>query len=157
VLIRTALQAYEAAVRRALHEAGFGDLSLSGSYVITSIPAGGSSLNEIAGELGMSKQAVSHWVDALAEADYLHRRADPADRRRLIVTLAERGAGAAAVVNAATRRLEARLAERVGDELVADARTTLMSLGGLALLSERPGPLLRRLGERMPGQRHCKS
>ena len=53
---------------------------------------------------------------------------DPADRRRLTVSLTERGMAAADVVRSVVRRIRDELDERVGPEYVAHARVTVAAL-----------------------------
>ena len=50
-------------------------------------------LAEVIRQLGVSKQAAGQLVDSLVVRGYLDRTVDPDDRRRLIVTLTERGGG----------------------------------------------------------------
>jgi DNA-binding MarR family transcriptional regulator len=67
-------------------------------------------------------------VDTLVMRGYLDRAVDPDDRRRLTVTLTERGAAAAAVSRQAIERLEADLEQRVGATYLKHTRRTLGAL-----------------------------
>ena len=53
---------------------------------------------------GVSKQAAGQLIDTLVSRGYLDRSVDPRDRRRLTISLTERGAAAAAVIGAAVAR-----------------------------------------------------
>ena len=76
----------------------------------------------------MSKQAAGQLVDTLVIRGYMTRAADPADRRRLTLTLTERGLGAAAAIRSAVRQVDADLDRRVGPEYVAHTRAALAAL-----------------------------
>jgi DNA-binding MarR family transcriptional regulator len=96
--------------------------------VIGSIARTGSPLSQIIKELGVSKQAAGQLVDTLVMRGYLDRSVDPEDRRRLTISLTERGHAAAAVIRSAIDRVDAALVDRVGQEYVRHARVTLAAL-----------------------------
>lgn len=127
-LLRGARAAYASAVRSALAAAGCDDLPRNGSYVIGAIVRTGAPLGQIIKGLGVSKQAAGQLVDTLVMRGYLDRSVDPDDRRRLTITLTERGLAAAAVVRSAVDRVDAALLDRVGPEYVAHTRATLGAL-----------------------------
>jgi DNA-binding MarR family transcriptional regulator len=127
-LLRGARAAYGAAIRSALAEAGCDDMPRNGSYVIGATARTGAPLGQIIKGLGVSKQAAGQLVDTLVMRGYLDRSVDPEDRRRLRVTLTERGLAAAAVVRSAVEHVDADLVGRVGPEYVAHARATLAAL-----------------------------
>jgi DNA-binding MarR family transcriptional regulator len=127
-LLRAARMTYGTAVRAALDDTGCDDIPSNGSYVISAIARTGAPLGEVIGWLGASKQAAGQLVDTLVTRGYLERRVDPADRRRLIVSLTERGDHAAAVIRAAVGQLDEALLAQVGPDLVAHTRATLVSL-----------------------------
>jgi DNA-binding MarR family transcriptional regulator len=99
-----------------------------GGFVVTVIANTGAPLGQVIGELRMSKQAGGQLVDSLVTRGYLDRAVDPADRRRLTVSLTERGMAAADVVRSVVRRISDELDERVGPEYVAHARVTVAAL-----------------------------
>jgi DNA-binding MarR family transcriptional regulator len=127
-LLRAARTAYGSAIRAALAEVGCDDVPRNGSYVIGAIARTGAPLSMIIKELGVSKQAAGQLVDTLVTRGYLDRSADPEDRRRLTITLTERGHAAAAVIRSAVERVDAGVVSRVGPEYVAHARATLAAL-----------------------------
>jgi DNA-binding MarR family transcriptional regulator len=127
-LLRAARMRYGSAVRAALAEAGCDDVPRNGSYVIGAIARTGAPLGKIIKELGVSKQAAGQLVDTLVTRGYLDRSADPEDRRRLRITLTERGHAAAAEIRSAVERVDADLVGRVGAENVARTRATLAAL-----------------------------
>jgi hypothetical protein len=96
-MLRHARATYGRAMRRALDEAGYGDIPANGLYVIggLALDEGDLPLGAIIRQLGMSKQAAGQLVDTLVLRGYLERAVDEADRRKLTVTLTERGRAAA--------------------------------------------------------------
>src|ERR1700722_19161774 len=96
-LLRHARTTYGIAMHRALAEAGYDDIPKNGLYVIggLALGAGDAPLGQLVKELRISKQTAGQLVDALVTRGYLERRVDGEDRRKLVVTLTERGKGAA--------------------------------------------------------------
>lgn len=127
-LIRAARATYGSAMRRALDEVGCGDVPRNGIYVLGSIARNGSPLAEIITGLGVSKQAAGQLVDTLVARGYLDRSPDPEDRRRMTVTLTERGAMAASATRSAADEVDTELADRVGADRVTGTRATLAAL-----------------------------
>jgi DNA-binding MarR family transcriptional regulator len=127
-LLRAARRAYGTVVIEALAEAGCDDMPRNGSYVIGAIARTGAPLSQIIDALGVSKQAAGQLVDTLVTRGYLTRAADPEDRRRLTITLTDRGLAAAEVIRTAVERVDASVLGRVGPEYVAHTRATLAAL-----------------------------
>jgi DNA-binding MarR family transcriptional regulator len=127
-LLRAARTAYGSAIRAALAEVGCDDVPRNGSYVIGAIARTGAPLSQVIKELGVSKQSAGQLVDTLVTRGYLDRSADPEDRRRLTITLTERGHAAAEVIRSAVQRVDAGLVGRVGPEYIAHTRVTLAAL-----------------------------
>ena len=95
--------------------------------MVGAIDRTGAPLSQIITELGVSKQAAGQLVDTLVARGYLDRAPDPDDRRRLTITLTERG-HAAAEVRSAVGRVDADLLRAVGADYVAHTRVTLGAL-----------------------------
>ncbi len=129
-LLRHARNTYGSVMRQALAEAGYDDIPGNGLYVIggLALGAGGIPLGQLVRELRVSKQAAGQLVDTLVLRGYLERTADDDDRRKLTVTLTERGQAAAAVQAAAREKIDAELLARVGQDDVSRARRTLAAL-----------------------------
>jgi DNA-binding MarR family transcriptional regulator len=127
-LLRAARMTYGTAVAAALSEAGCDDVPRNGAYVIGGIARAGAPLSEIITGLGVSKQAAGQLVDTLVARGYLDRTVDPEDRRRLTITLTERGYAAAAVVRSAVEHVDRDLEARVGPLYMAHTRATLVAL-----------------------------
>lgn len=129
-LLRHARGTYAAAMRRALDEAGYDDIPENGLYVIGGLAmgAGDVPLGRMVQELRISKQAAGQLVDTLVTRGYLTREGDPVDRRKLVITLTERGRDAAAVQGAARDRIDADLHARIGDSGVRGLKRGLGAL-----------------------------
>jgi DNA-binding MarR family transcriptional regulator len=133
-LLRHARTAYGLAMRKALATAGYDDIPKNGLYVIggLALGAGDVPLAVLIRDLRISKQAAGQLVDTLANRGYLARNVDEQDRRRLVVTLTDRGRTAAATQAAARERVDAELLARVGPECVRQARLALVALTQMA-------------------------
>jgi len=129
-LLRHARSTYGLAMRKALAEAGYDDIPGNGLYLIGGLALGeaGLPLGQLIKELRVSKQAAGQLVDTLVLRGYLERTTDPADRRKLTVTLTERGRAAATIQAAAVEKIDAELIGRVGAEDVLRLRRTLAVL-----------------------------
>ena len=117
-------------MRRALAEAGFDDIPGNGLYVIGGLALDREDipLGQLIRELRISKQAAGQLVDTLVTRGYLERSIDKNDRRKLTVTLTDRGRAAAAAQAAARERVDANLLARVGPEDLDRTRRTLAIL-----------------------------
>ena len=131
VLLRAAWWTYRGAVRAALAGSGFDDVPRNGSYVLSAIARGGVPLAAVIAALGVSKQTAGALVDSLVVRGYLDRTVDPADRRRLVVSLTDRGAAAAACVRSAVAAVDEALEAAVGPEHVGCTRAALTALVSL--------------------------
>jgi len=127
-LIRSARRTYAGAIHRALVEAGCDDMPRNGPFVVGAIARNGSGLGDIIATMGLSKQRGGQLVDTLVARGYLERATDPDDRRRLTVTLTERGRLAAASGRSAVEAVDADLVARVGVDAIAHMRRTLAAL-----------------------------
>jgi DNA-binding MarR family transcriptional regulator len=127
-LLRAARSVFGAAIRAELEAHGCDDLPPNGPFVLGAIARTGAPLAQVIRHLGVSKQTAGQLVDTLVARGYLERTPDPDDRRRLVVTLTERGLETAAVVRAAVEEVESDLVRRVGAERLAHTRQTLLAL-----------------------------
>jgi DNA-binding MarR family transcriptional regulator len=129
-LLRVARDTYRAAVRQALADVGCDDLPRNGVFVLTDLATDAvndsfSPQADVVASLGLSKQAASQLIDTLVLRDYLERRNDPEDRRRMGVRLTERGRVGAEAVAQAVAGIEAALAELVTADELRALRTAL--------------------------------
>lgn len=132
-LLRHARTTYGGAMRSALEDAGYGDIPRNGLYVIGGLAQEEHDipLARIIEDLGLSKQAAGQLVDVLVTRGYLERQTDPQDRRRLIVSLSERGRDAARVQSCARETIDRALSEKIGEAGVSALRIGLARLIGL--------------------------
>ncbi|HWD94510.1 MAG TPA: MarR family transcriptional regulator [Verrucomicrobiae bacterium] len=132
-LLGHARATYGRTMRQALAEAGYDDIPKNGLYVIggLALGAGGVPLGQLVKELGVSKQGAGQLVDTLVLRGYLERTVNAEDRRKLTVTLTERGRAAAAVQAGVREKIDAELLARVGQDDVSRTRRTLAVLVGL--------------------------
>jgi DNA-binding MarR family transcriptional regulator len=132
-LLRHARSTYAAAMRRALDAAGYEDIPKNGLYVIGGMAMGaeGIPLGQLVKELRVSKQAAGQLVDMLVLRGYIDRTVDANDRRKLTVTLTERGRAAAAIQKEAREKIDAELLSRVGKEEILSTRRVLAALIGI--------------------------
>jgi DNA-binding MarR family transcriptional regulator len=96
--------------------------------VVGAVARGGTPLGQIIRDLGVSKQAAGQLVDTLVVRGYLDRSPDPGDRRRMTVSLTERGRAAAAAARSAVADVDASITARVGAEQLDRTRATLIAL-----------------------------
>jgi DNA-binding MarR family transcriptional regulator len=129
-LLRHARTTYGVTMRKALDEAGYDDIPGNGLYLIGGLALGAEDvpLGQLIKELRISKQAAGQLVDALVTRGYLERSVDKVDRRKLTVTLTERGKAAAEVQTVARQRVDAELLASVGEQDVNRTRRTLAVL-----------------------------
>ncbi len=96
--------------------------------VIGHLRPGGRPQSQLAGELGVSKQAIQQFVDDLVAEGAVERVADPEDARRSIVRLTQRGVQFIADGNAVKRSIEAGYARRIGKMRLAALNAALDDL-----------------------------
>lgn len=117
-LIREAQNVYRDAVRRALEKAGCDDIPRNGSFVLAGLDdthsdAAFGPQADVVASLGLSKQMASQLIDTLVLREYLERRNDPVDRRRMEVRLTARGRCAANAVRTAIDGIDAAISRLV--------------------------------------------
>ncbi|MEW1957583.1 MarR family transcriptional regulator [Kineococcus sp. NPDC059986] len=131
-LLRAGFRSYGDVVRSALAAAGFDDLPRNGAYVLGATAKGSLTIQQLPSALGVTKQAFSQLVDALVLRGYVERAPDPQDRRRVLLTLTDRGAQVADLVETCGRRTDAALVEVVGGQEALD--TARRVLGAMTTL-----------------------
>lgn len=139
-LLRDARDVYREAVGRALADAGCDDVPRNGVFVLAgldqSMPeAKFSPQADVVASLGLSKQAASLLIDTLVLREYLERRVDPEDRRRMGVRLTARGITAAVAIQAAVDAIETCLAQLITAEQLRGLRA---GLAAFRAIGEQP-------------------
>ncbi|HEY3872152.1 MAG TPA: MarR family transcriptional regulator [Actinocrinis sp.] len=127
-LLRAARGAYALAIAERLAAAGFEDVPRNGPFVLGGMVNQGVSALEMTRGLDVSKQAASQLVDVLVLRGYLTRQINPADRRRMLIELTDRGRAAAAAIHAAVDEVDAELARRISPRQLAGLRAGLVAL-----------------------------
>jgi DNA-binding MarR family transcriptional regulator len=127
-LLRAARGSYSLAIRAELHTADCDDLPRNGPFVLGGLANHGAAFGDLIRELGVSKQAASQLVDTLVLRGYLAREPDSEDRRRMVITLTERGRAAAAAVRAGVESVDRQLAEMISADEFAGFRSGLIAL-----------------------------
>jgi len=150
-LLMISCHAVQRGVWAAYIAAGFSDLRPAHAPVLQLLAPSGSRATELAGQLGVSKQAVGQLVSELEQCGYLERIPDPRDGRAQLVQRTARGWE----VNRATRRavqdLQDEWAQWVGEGRVVELRATLAELarclagGDLRVSAVRAGQKGRHL------------
>ncbi len=140
VLLKPGRGVFGLFVRDALAEAGFADMPANGGYVLGLLEPDGAAFSDVIADLGVSKQTASQLIDTLVVRGYVERTADPDDRRRLLLTLTERGRAASDVVFSTVQKVNARLVAIVGAERMAHTKETLAALLSLRgeVVDQRP-------------------
>jgi DNA-binding MarR family transcriptional regulator len=123
-----------------LVERGWTDVRRSYGFVLLALREQETSTTELAGLLGVSKQATSKLLDAMAAGGYVRRAGGAADARVKVVALADRGRRLLAAVEEIYAELEQQWAAVIGAGAVAGIRD-----GVLAVLHERHGAPLPQL------------
>lgn len=117
-----------------LAAAGYGDVRPTHfNNVFRFLDCGGVRPTALAQRAGMTPQAMSELVVYLERRGYVHRIADPSDKRGRIVVLADRGLEAAQVAASYYAELEIHWAAHVGPEQLQHIAS------GLALMLEEDG------------------
>jgi DNA-binding MarR family transcriptional regulator len=132
---------YTEAVRQAQAKIGCVDVPASGEFIISAMEWSGASLESVVRWMGVTKQAVSQAVEMLVDRGYLERSHDPSDRRRVNLSLTERGHVAGRAARIAIEQIDRELLARVGPQSIAHMRAALIALREIKLESRGQGGL----------------
>jgi DNA-binding MarR family transcriptional regulator len=108
-----------------LADRGWRDVRPSYGYVLLAARDQPMTTSELAGFLGVTKQAASKLVEGMVAADYVERRPHPVDARAQVVGLTRRGRRLLRTVEAVYRELEADWAGLLGADRLEDVRAAL--------------------------------
>jgi len=120
----------------ALHEQGFEDLIPAHLIVLRWPGPDGLRPVEVAGQTGMSKQALNYLLGQLEETGYLERVDDPDDRRSKRIRVTKRGWAAGKVMRAAVGEVEQEFVDAHGKRELANLLELLTHLN--VVLGTRP-------------------
>lgn len=96
--------------------------------LLSSVPADGISITDLAELLAMTKQGCGQFVSSLTDSGYLISAENPTDRRARIVRLTDLGDRTVQAVNERVFRIEQEWAARVGPRRYATFRRVLLEL-----------------------------
>jgi DNA-binding MarR family transcriptional regulator len=133
-LLRGARGSYIHTIDAFLARAGCDDLPRNGPFVLGGMARRHASVVDMIRGLGVTRQAASQLIDTLVVRGYLSREVNPADRRRLRITLTDRGRAAAGAVAAAIGQVDEELAAMITPAELAGMRAGLIAL---ATIKER--------------------
>jgi DNA-binding MarR family transcriptional regulator len=109
----------------AMRGAGLDEVRSNHGFVIRALGAGSLTLTELAGRLGVSKQAAQKVVDDMEGRGLLERVSSTTDRRAKAIRLTARGRKVRRTALATSRRLEDELRADLGDGVVDSMRAAL--------------------------------
>jgi DNA-binding MarR family transcriptional regulator len=115
----------------ALHDQGFADLIPAHLIVLRWPGPDGLRPVEIAGQTGMSKQALNYLLGQLEETGYLERVDDPEDRRSKRVRVTKQGWAAGQVMRAAVGEVEQEFVDAHGEKELEKLLELLKHLNGV--------------------------
>jgi DNA-binding MarR family transcriptional regulator len=111
-------------IHTGVSEQGFQDLRPAHGFAFARIAAGGATTADLAGHLGVTKQAAAQLVDELVRKGYVERHPHPRDARARLLELTDTGRAATRAADQAARAAVAPWREVLGEarfsELVAD-------------------------------------
>ena len=112
----------------AVARAGIDDMRAPYGYVIRALADRDRTLTELAGLLGVSKQAAIKVVDEMETRGFLTRATSPDDRRVKLLHLTTKGRKVRRAALAASRKMEQELRAELGGAAVDDMRVALEQL-----------------------------
>jgi DNA-binding MarR family transcriptional regulator len=113
---------------------GFSDIRPAHGFAFARIAAGEATVTDLAGHLGVTRQAAAQLVDELAAKGYVERRPHPRDARARLVMLTPKGW-------ACTRAAEAAMTDTVRPWAAALGEQRLLALTADLLRIAPDGPL----------------
>ena len=115
-------------IYRAVHEAGFDDITIAQSRLMMGLDPEGTRLSVLAERAQIAKQTATALVDKLERAGYVQRVPDPSDGRARLVRLTPRAEAVLPIARAEEERIEAEWRAQLGPELMGRLRQALTAL-----------------------------
>lgn len=100
----------------------------NGAFVIGGVGNHGQPASALVEQLGVTKQAASQLIDTLVVRGYLTRTIDQDDRRRMNISLTDRGREAADAIRAGVTTVDQELEDRLGAAGLEQLRAGLVAL-----------------------------
>jgi len=113
---------------------GFADIRPAHGFAFTRLAAGDATVTDLAGHLGVTRQAAAQLVDELVAKGYAERRPHPGDARARLVTLTPKGW-------ACTQAAEAAITDTIRPWAAALGEQRLLALTSDLLRLAPGGPL----------------
>ena len=113
---------------RAMHDAGYDDVTIAQSRLLMGIDTAGTRLSVLAERAQIAKQTATALVDRLERAGYVERVPDPSDGRARLVRMTARAEAILPIARAEEERIEAEWAAHLGAKRMAQLRDALTSL-----------------------------
>jgi DNA-binding MarR family transcriptional regulator len=113
---------------RAVHDAGFDDLTIAQSRLLMGIDIEGTRVSTLADRAQIAKQTATALIDKLESAGYVERVPDPSDGRARLVRMTPRAEAALPIAHAEERRIEAEWRAHLGAARMNHLRQALTSL-----------------------------
>ena len=107
---------------------GFGDVRPAHGFAFARLAAAGATITELAGHLGVTRQAAAQLVDELEANGYVERSPHPRDARARLVTLTSKGWACTRAAEAAIADTIRSWAEALGDNRLLALRDDLASI-----------------------------
>ena len=127
-LLRIPWESVQRHMLERLHERGFDDLDAAHLNVFQYPGPQGARPSELAGRLGVSKQALNYLLGELERTGYVERQPHPDDQRSKRIALTDRGTAAVGVIRDAVGEVEAAWARQLGADRFAQLRVLLAEL-----------------------------
>ena len=128
LLMFIAARAAAERIFRAVHDAGFDDVTIAQSRLMMGLDPEGTRLTVLAERAQIAKQTATALVDRLERAGYVERVPDPSDGRARLVRLTARAQEVLPVARAEEDRIEAEWRAHLGPELMLQLRAALTAL-----------------------------
>ena len=129
ILLREPFRAMEALLVARLSERGHGAVRLPHGAVLQYLDDAGTRVSVLAERAAVTKQSMAELVAHLEAHGYVERLPDPADRRAKLVRATPRGREVFAIARETVAEVEARVAERLGEEDMRRLRELLAAVG----------------------------
>lgn len=113
---------------RAMHQAGFDDVTIAQARLMMGIDLEGTRLSVLAARGQIAKQTATALVDKLERAGYVERVPDPSDGRARLVRMTPRAEAALPLARAEEDRIEAEWRAHLGNERMDQLKDALTAL-----------------------------
>lgn len=139
---------FDESLQSSLAKAGFEPVSRTQSMFMLCLASGRNKPSEIATQLGVSRQTVSHIINSLTDRGLIVLTTDPDDARARIVDYSDRAQDLRDAARTIVEKLEALLKRRIGASAFEDLSGGLaQDWGDLALIELTPAPRAPRRGK----------